>query len=407
MARGSRAGVRVWGAALVLLISGCTAVQGQALPGMTPVDLARLNIGVFEAKPVDQVPVADDKGAVLQIEARRMLGSLVAPYEVDGELDELLGTHVLAAHEVKIYGEHGAGLPSQFQPVFDRNYFISGAMTTRTNGNPRTLKALALGILRFPSDALAQIAANELDAATGEFKPDRHGMAVPDYPQARASAAEADRQGYVYAARGPFVVLIKVTIPVSDPNTLAAQAKKALDQQLPKLDKLMPTPLDDILDLPTNPDAIMRRVLPGEAIANDLSVPPESVGVYDPAAHLHYERDGFAMKQVYANTGVDLVARNVGVVYRTRDLASAFALQKALTELGPGDEVIQNPSGIADAACVKLDQSTPPLAVRYLCAVVYGRYVAVVGSRGNSRGEFDATLYQRAAAQYSILAKSE
>ncbi|MBP2187350.1 DUF7373 family lipoprotein [Nocardia goodfellowii] len=407
MPRGSRAAVRVRCAAFVLLLSGCATVQGQALPGMTPVDLARLNIGVFEAKPVDRLPEVADRKSVFQIESRRMLGSLVAPYEVDGELGELMGTHLLAAGEPGMYLELGANLPPQFQPVFERNYFMSGAMTTRSNGNPRTLKGLAVGILRFPSDAMAQTAATELDAATGEFKPDRHGIAVPNHPQARASGAEADRKGYVYAARGPFVVLAMVTSPVSDANALAAQFKRVLDLQFPKLDKLVPTPVDDILDLPTNPDAIMRRALPTTSAATDLDVPPETIGVFDPAAHLHYERDGALLKQVFADTGVDLVARNAGIVYRTTDLAAAFELQNALTELGPGDEAIGAPPGIADAACVQLDQTAPPSGIRHLCAVVYGRYVAVVGSRGKSGGAVDPTLYQRAAAQYSILAKSE
>ncbi|MFC9892376.1 hypothetical protein ACFVMC_01665 [Nocardia sp. NPDC127579] len=406
MPRGLRAGVRAWGTALILLISGCGTVPGQALPAMAPADLARLNIGPFEGKPVDRAPVVDDRLGVFQIESRRMLGSLVAPYEVDADLTDPLGTHLLALGEAALYAEYGANLPPQFQPVLERNYLISGALTARSNANPRTLKGLTLGILRFPSDALAQTATIELDAATGAFKPDRHPVGVPNHPDARASAAADDRKGYAYAARGPFVVLAMVTIPVSDVNSLADQFKRVLDRQLPRLESLTPTPVDDILDLPTNPDAIMRRVLPTSTEATDLEVPRQTVGVYDPAAHLHYERDGATLKQVFADTGVDLVARNAGIVYRTRDLAAAFRLQHALTALGRDDEAIGNPPGVADAKCVKLDTSAPPLGTQYLCAVVHGRYVAVVGNRAKVGGGLDATLYQRAAAQYSILAKS-
>ncbi|MEV0252200.1 hypothetical protein AB0H76_36830 [Nocardia sp. NPDC050712] len=406
MPSGLRAGGRFWGAALVLLLSGCaSSIPGQALPVMTPVDLSRLNIGAFEAKPVDQVPEAEDKLAVFQIESRRMLGSLVAPDTVDGALTDLVGTHLLVVGTPGMYSEYGANLPPQFQPVLERNYLIAGAMTIRSNGDPRALKGLAVGILRFPTAAMAQTAAAELDTATGEFKPDRHPVAVPSNPLAHASVAESDRKGYLYIARGPFVTIAMSTH--SDANGPAPQFQKVLELQSPELDKLTPTPVDDILDLPTNPDAIMRRVLPTLFKADDLDVPQETVGVFGPAAHLHYERDSVGLRQAYADTGVDLVARNSGIVYRTNDLASAFRLQRALTKLGPRDEAIPAPPGVTDAGCVRFDASAPPQDIRYLCAVVYGRYVAAVGSRGKPGGALDATLYQRAVAQYSILAKSE
>ncbi|WP_433209272.1 DUF7373 family lipoprotein [Nocardia sp. CA-107356] len=388
------------------VVAGCaTEVPGHAGPGMTAADLKSLNIGPYPPAPQDYTLDGFDKDDVFRIESRRMLGYLVLPYDVDSEVSHLIDTRLVEATS-SIFDDGLIGvLPGQYLPVVERNNFIAGVYTQRSNDSLRSIKNLAIALLRFPSDAAARTAAAELDRATDEFKPGRHPVSIDGYPNIQASS-DNDKKGYVFLARGPFVLLSMVTVPESDPKALGAQFKKMLDLQLPELDGLVPTPVDDILDLPLNPDGIMRRTLPPSKETRDYSR-DKYVGVYDGIGQLHFERNGPDLKRTLQEAGTDLVAQNQSTLYRTRDLAASFRLQNALAKLGTDDEEISSPPGLADARCLKLDESEPIFNSKYLCILVHDRYVAVLGSQGQGPGKFDTALYQATAAQYSILAKTQ
>ncbi|WP_433727663.1 DUF7373 family lipoprotein [Nocardia sp. CA-129566] len=387
-------------------VAGCaTEVSGHAAPGMTAVDPKGLTIGPYPSAPRDYTVDGFEKDDVFRIESRRMLGYLVLPYDVDSDIGHLVDTRLVEATS-SIFDDGLVGvLPGQYLPVVERNNFIAGVYTQRSNDSLRSIKNLAIALLRFPSDAAARTAAAEFDRATDEFKPGRHPVAIDGYPDIRASS-DNDKKGYVFLARGPFVLLSMITMPESDSKALGTQFKKMLDLQIPKLDSLVPTPVDDILDLPLNPDGIMRRTLPPTKETREYSR-DNYVGIYDGIGQLHFERDGPDLKRTLQEAGTDLVAQHQSIIYRTRDLAASFRLQNALAHLGTDDEAIDSPPGLPDARCLKLDESEPIFNSKYLCILVYDRYVAVLGSQGQGLGIFDPVLYQATAAQYSILAKTQ
>ncbi|MFX0580528.1 DUF7373 family lipoprotein [Nocardia nepalensis] len=389
-----------------MLVGGCaTEVSGHAGPGMTTVDPKSLNIGPYPSAPQDYTIDGFEKDDVFRIESRRMLSYLVLPYDVDSDVGHLVDTRLVEA-TTSIFDDGLIGvLPGQYLPVVERNHLIAGVYTQRSNDSLRSIKNLAISILRFPSDAAARTAAMELDQTTDQFKPGRHPVSIDGYPDIRASS-DNDKKGYVFLAHGPFVLLSMVTMPESDPKALGTQFKKMLDLQLPKLDSLVPTPVDDILDLPLNPDGIMRRTLPPTQETREYAR-DKYVGVYEGIGQLHFERNGPDLKRTLQEAGTDLVAQNQSILYRTRDLAAAFRLQNALAKLGKDDETISSPTGLADARCLKLDESEPIFHSRYLCILVHERYVAVLGSGGQGIGQFDPALYQATAAQYSILAETQ
>jgi hypothetical protein len=196
-------------------------------------------------------------------------------------------------------------------------------------------------------------------------------------------------------------------VPQPNQAALASNIGKTVDQQIARLDQQKPIPIDDLLDLPIDPDSIMRRALPKAPDYSDPFIAKDDFGVFEPSGELHFERNPSEIKQAFDETGVDLVGRRGGIVYRTRDLPAAFRLQSALTKTGKNDEILESPPGLPDARCVKLDVFDDARDFDELCAVVYGRYVAVVVARTPMGARLDPVLYQRAAAQYSILAKSE
>ncbi|MFI7671056.1 hypothetical protein [Nocardia sp. NPDC049526] len=180
-----------------------------------------------------------------------------------------------------------------------------------------------------------------------------------------------------------------------------------LQLQDARLAELNPTPVDDILDLPLDTDRIMSLALRTAKGSPGIFLREENIGIYSPAGQLHFERDAAVATIAFADAGVDLVGQNDGTVYRTRDLAAAFRLQTALTVLGRNDEEVADPAGVADARCIQLDEAEPIRNDKYLCAMVFGRYVAVIGANAAFSGNTpEAAFYQRAAAQYSILAKN-
>lgn len=372
------------------------------MPGMTPVDLASLAVGPFPSAPVDYEPKLETKVDVFAIESRRLLDYLVAPYEVDSEMSALDTTRIVSASSSAFSDSPLLGaLPERFGPIAERNQLIAGVVTTRSNRKLRAMRNMSIALLRFPSDESARSAATEFDRAMDELTPNRHPLDVTGHANVLASTAN-DQKGYLFTTRGPMVIMSMSTVPQPDSTALATQLRKMLELQLERLAGYTPTPVDQILDLPLNPDGIMRLALP---VSGSSSQRAQPVGVYDTAAQVHFELRGAELKAALTNAGVDVVARNDATVYRTRDLDSAFRLQHALTVPGDDEQHFEGPPGIADAQCLQREADAFDPRYDYTCVLVHGRYVAVVGADGLPGKQFDRSLYQRAAAQYSILAR--
>lgn len=372
-------------------------VPGHAGPGMAPVATAELDHGLFPTEPSKFEMEITTSADVYSLESRRMLGYLVSPYRVDPEFRYLQDTELIAAGTSPTPNL----LPTEFDPIAEKNFFVSGVVTARANNNPRTEKRLTLAILRFGNDDYARAAATEYNTAMDALTPGRQRIDLAGYSEAHAALTPSRDRAQLFAATGPFVVVGAMSAPASEAALTGERLRKLLDLQFGALRGLTPTPPDDMLDLPTDPDGIMSMTLPGEfqgsAAFSDL------LGAYSPAAYLHMEPDAEAIHD-YEAFGVDLVARHNATVYRTAGLSQAFALQTALTRPGRYDEQIDGPPGLGDARCVQRDYHTA-LFQSFFCVVVYDRYVALVDDIG--LGNLPSPeLHQGLAAQYAILANS-
>ncbi|MGW5385258.1 DUF7373 family lipoprotein [Nocardia sp. NPDC003963] len=362
---------------------------------MTPVDLSTLDTGLFPTEPAAfEMEITTDPD-VYSLEARRMLGFLISPHAVDPELRYLNETQLV------LPGTTSSLLPEEFTPISDRNYLVAGAVTARGNGDPRTVQDGLVALLRFGNDDYARTAADEYNAAMDQHSPGREELVIIGHGEARAGRVPTRDRAQVFAAKGPYVVAASLTAPADHADRMADRLKELLDLQFAAMRDLTPTPPDDILDLPVDPEGVMSTALPaeypGSAAYNELA------GAYSPAAHIHFEYDADQIPD-YVDYGVDLVARNEGTVYRAASPEQAFALQAALSRPAGYDEEIPRPPGIADARCVQRAVA-PVMSQRFYCVTVYERYVAVVDSFG--LGDLPAPqLYQAAAAQYAVLANS-
>lgn len=402
---------RLAGLLTVLIIgSGCAApISGQAKPGMAPVDLATLKTGAAVTEPTTfELKYSDTAKTVRLIEGRRLLDVLIQSIDVDPALTKRGTTRIFADGSDMSKDD---GLPEMFKAAVDDNNFIAGVTASRTNGSVRDTRGMHLSVLHFATaqDSKNAAAAMYQLSTTGE-RP-RQPVTIPGYPEANGSSGDGSAVSS-FQAHGPFVVVTSMSQETPDTAGLAAKIKKALDLQIPALDKYRVIAPDDLLDLPLDPDGIMRRAT-GKSPSGDpygMSYHEEDFGTFEPSGILHFERNPVEARKAFEEAGVDLVGRRFSTIYRTRDVESAFKLQTVLAKRGKGDSELAPPPGIADAQCVRLEESDPNRGYNGICVLVYDRYVAVVMSLATvSRAalQVDPTLQERTAAQYAILKKSE
>ncbi|MFD7841889.1 hypothetical protein ACFV4K_02965 [Nocardia sp. NPDC059764] len=390
---------------------GSWPVSGHAVPGMTAADLPKLKVGPYPSAPAEFVPFYGTVADAYAIESRRMMSYLAGPDRIDPDVRYLGGARLLSSSGAD-YDDDNGPFPKNWQPVAERNRLIAGAYIARNNDSVRARKHIILAIQRFPSEQAARAAVDGYWETLNT--PERHPIPIDtaDLPadthdSARASSRTDDR-GELVAVRGVYAIIGHAVIPQHDPAALGTRLRDMLRAQLTAMAELKPTPLEDLPDLPGNPDKILDLTLPNQYDSTDSDRwgGRGQGGVYTPAAALHFERDTAVARPAFEAAGVDLVARNGATVYRTRDLKAAFGLQTALTRLGRDDDEVPNPGGITDAHCVRLDEPEPIRDATYLCAVVYGRYVAVIGAQARFSGGAPASFEQRVSAQYSMLARS-
>ncbi|MBF6212506.1 hypothetical protein IU433_18850 [Nocardia puris] len=390
-------------AATAALSVGCAStIAGTPQPGLAPVDVAALKTGAYTPEPSAYDPDITMINELRMVEARRLLGYLVAQTEIDPEISDA-GPVDLFVNGDSIVSE--TTFPETYKAAANENNLLLGVYSSRTNGKLRELKKLIISVLRFPTDAESRRAAEQFDQVTNEPR-DRHPIPIPSQSDAKVSSRD-DITAIGFVAHGPYVIMVNAGLPTPDRDALATFVGTTIERQKARLDETTPTPLDDVLDLPLDPDSIMWRALPEAPDYSDPFIGDDDFGVYSPQGHLHYERNPAEMSKAFDEAGVDLVARRAGIVYRARDLQGAFQVQTALMQAGKNDEELPVPPGLPDARCLKLDTMMTSRLYDAFCTVVFGRYVAVVLAKANMSGRVGEVLYQRAAAQYAILAKSE
>ncbi|MFC4124778.1 DUF7373 family lipoprotein [Nocardia rhizosphaerae] len=387
----------------MLTCSGCGAtIIGNPQPAATSVDIESLRPGPFIAEP-EAFELKDGYGAPEQvrlIEGRRLLNYLIQPIDIDTDVQKLRDTEVFATHlgmpEIQ-------GISDTHKQVVKYNvHFIAGVAASRTNGSLRDPKEVSVAVLQFDSNSESSRAAEEFNRISMEAI-GRSSIIVPGASNTHSSALDRT-QIDSWQSYGPYVILVSVKRSAAEFDDTVSKVKDALLAQNYALDLQAPTPLDDVLDRPLDPENIVRRTMNHNS--RDATVSTDDFGPYRPSGILHFARNPAAARKAFEDAGVDAVGQRASTVYRTRDLAAAFRLQTFLAKPGKDDRPLDPPLGIADAQCVRFDE-VDERGNNAFCAVVYGRFVAVVATKSIGHAQFDSGLQERAAAQYAILQKCE
>ncbi len=387
---------------ITVALTGCgSIVPGAPQPGATKVDIDTLRTGPFQREPVPFALKAglNEPEQVRLVEARRLLNYLIQPLDIDPEL-HVPGKAAVFASETGMPVIQGIQLEHQ-RVIKDNVKFIAGVATHQTNGSIRNPRRLSIAVFQFESEAESARAAKELNQISIESSP-RENINIPGIANAHASIAQDQLDSW--QSHGPYVVAVSILTTQAGVDESVTLTQKALTAENHALDRHKPIPLDDVLDQPLDGENIVRRTSIPDT--RDSFVQINDFGVYQPSGILHFQRFPSEARQVFTDTGVDLIGRRASTVYRARDLAAAFKLQTFLAKQGKNDTNLDPPLGVADAQCVRFDNEDDR-GHNSMCAVVYGRYVAVVTAKSIGYGQFDSDLQERAAAQYYTLQKCE
>jgi hypothetical protein len=195
------------------------------------------------------------------------------------------------------------------------------------------------------------------------------------------------------SAHGPFV-LVQVARAADGPEHAAALDGRALDLQVPVLDRFQPTPPADFTALPLDPTGLVASTVP---VKTDLT--PVVNGTYEPPGYLHLDPDPVRTGGAFGDAGVDVVSAGLATVYRARDHAAAQHLADEFADAAahlPNSQQGTAVPGLPQSRCVLVDEAGGVLP-RTHCYAAVDRFAFSADARQA------VTAQQQIAAQYKML----
>ncbi|MEC3915412.1 DUF7373 family lipoprotein [Nocardia sp. CDC160] len=399
--------------AVVGLVGAC-AIAGT--PQAATPELRTLDLGGYSGRPLAAPPNAGETYGRL-MESARMADAVVSPRDIDPALsrisaipvptpEEVVG--ILADATVQTLVAHGMLAGFSIGGTDDP----TGMPVIDASGMPATgpARSVRLTVLRMRDNMTAMDAARAIDSRDFAVNRDNVDIPFPDY-----FATHGHWRSYVPTmaatlAHGPFVVSLFITYPTSDRAAMETLVEKTFDAELPRLDAFAPTPDDQLVALPMDPDAMLSRLLPTEPgqwpnprLAHDEQQPIAGWGGHRSASGVVY---GPVVADTWVNRPGDserIPVESVAITDSARLLRfpDAVAARRALRRLSQPDAthtVATAPSGVPDAVCLRNTDANPAARdSEYSCLVLDGRYLALITA------STEADAHHRASAQYALL----
>lgn len=397
------------GIAVSVALTGACGSDSEAEAPVTPVeptvDLATLDVGNFTTQPKPYDKVKSIELAKL-VEAERLANYLPLPSEIMPEAK---------------YAPSAMG--GAIRPFID---FSSAAMKTRATADPNAMNEAAKGFisgfvttgrsdaqasLSYELDNVAMIFSDDQSAADAaaalgkldlESSPDNQAVQIPNHPEAVAFTTDnisGPGQLRSWYATGRFVIYTYVydsvmsALKERDLPKLLERAQRSIETIAPRLAKFPATPVDQLMELRTDPDNMLVRAL--STVVDDTSqrgIP----GAYERQGGLHISGAPNVDAELFQQTGVDRVAWRGSYLYRTQDPAAAAKFVDARSETSRKFVRADSPKNLPNAQCRKAAGASK-YEISYYCYVSHDRYVAEVAANQL----LDAQ--QRISAQYALL----
>ncbi|MEV5649060.1 hypothetical protein AB0L57_12485 [Nocardia sp. NPDC052254] len=382
------------------LVSGALAGCGvQGTPTAAEIDVRTLDVGQY---PVDRHSYdgpAAGKGALL--EGMRMSDAVVSGIRIDPSLTAGSGGRVVV--DSGDATRHLLAVVSK--PALDRNKMVVGyvaAGSDKTGSMDRAATSVTDLVMRFPDEAAARAAAQQLEDADFGVAPDlNRKLTLPKYPDAFVHYRPGIATIGTFMPYKQFVISLFVERPRAEEADLLAWVQKTLDAEVPALEQFHATPQNQLDSLPVDPGGLLAR-----AVVEDRSNRTPDVNdfaVYGAPAFVTISSDVPGRQRLVDDTGMDAIAvADNSSVMRVRDTdAGTRLINGMITSSGRQYDPADAPRGVPGAKCLALNSSGDAQKdSKFRCYVPYRRYVEVVNA--NSRDDVD----RRVNAAYALLANS-
>jgi len=402
---------------LLVLLTGCAQVypgDAQRDPGhdANTVNLALLDTGNYPTKPRGPLGNANDAAVGAVLEGHRLAENVVLPFEVDKTLLKVgrMGTGVMKRPKAV-----GAYLESsELAGAVEAHNYITGYAASANDAhapdfNQNLFLQNAVLVFKTETDAAAAAAAmadasNTRTSAIDNIPLTVTPLTIPNHPEtvARTWSQHFDllnKTTYSVIAFTPRGrnVLVQRVISQQDTATATDLATKALDQQLPLIDRFTPTAPDQLVNLPKDPSGLIARML-----LPDKDNQVVENGTYGPHGALVFQPDLLAAPALFNELGVDAVIEEDGFLTRTKDAASARRFLDSLTksQTASGWKPIDGVAGLPEARCMSLKSDSAGGTTNYWCAVPQDRLVLET-----NEGQ-ELVAKQKLAAGYLMLTAS-
>lgn len=374
--------------ASMLLTSCARPVAGHALkaaprPDSSGVDVALLNPGNYPTRAGSPLGKVANEQAGRIVEAQRMANNVIGPWEVDTNLiDPIRQSTVLPdAESLKgvVVGENGAKIAAA-------HHFLLGFTSERQSGPhlpgiaDEKAKGLSNAVLRFtnPEDAAAaasELAADNLTLPREDAVGAAKRFSIPDHPDTLANEADiASKKSFdieAFTPHGPYV-FFQYAGSKEGADATAALVAKAVDLQVPLIDRFQETPADQLANLPADPTGLLARTIPS------TSDTVNARAVYEPHAALHFRPNPVASQKMFTTAGVEHVVVNRPVVYEAVDITGATRAVDDLVRLDMpyfGYKPSSGIRGLPSARCFDRGQTPNQNAsIRFVCVAAADRY---------------------------------
>ncbi|MFD4428194.1 hypothetical protein [Nocardia sp. NPDC058497] len=385
---------------VVLLAAAVAGCQVPGTPEPVRVDLAALDYGNYQHVPLTPPPGTEYSGRVL--ESIRIGEVMVNPAKADSALSvsPLAKEAVPLPTPAKVSGV----LSEQARAVLTEHGMLAGFLVAGTDtANVRQLTVLAL---RMPNPDAASKAAAALDATDAAVSADNVAVQIPKYIAAKAHWRPTVASMAATVAHGAFVVSVLAVHTTPDAAALTTLISSAFDAQLPELDRFVATPPERFAELPIDPEGMLARMVPEKlgrwSAPAVVLVDPDNIAggkavlhprgvVYGPnATYLFGSRQQRTAEDALALMGFDGLKRYPDATEARRAYQRSA---KNFADLRP----VPGPANIEDIRCSDTGPDGKEPNVRYVCALLHGRYVATIFAPSEQQ------IRQKAAAQYSLL----
>lgn len=384
-------------AGLLVAATGSCATTVQDEPVRQGPDISKLDVGNYQTEPRAVGNATTDKQARIR-ESQRLSDYVALPFEADAtyteEVFRWLRPHVVL---------NGKGMGDLLlNDTFDEvaKDLVAGWVNAWSTGGvpsaPR--RTLDIAVLEFPDAEIAADVGPRLEHDDSTYNRDNVAVRLPNHPDAKAHWRPTISAVQSWTVHDRYVVFIKVVDDTSTPDlaALTRHTERMLDVQVPLLDRFVPTPADQLKDIPLDPDGLLGRTLPTNP---EFQLRPDPDGVYTGRGSLNGMSSVKSLD--FLKTGdLDLISFGDAAVFRSRTEKASRDLWHAWqpsTHPDPKKKMVKPPTGLGDnIECwkgfdVKIDNG-----IEY-CLLQVDRYVV------QSAAKQSQDLRQKTSAQYALL----